>query len=164
MIRRLAQADEAEWLRMRRNLWPDCPDEIHRHEMRLLVQAEDDAVVLVADGDDGRLDAFIEVSVRQYAEGCHSGRVGYIEGWYVAEARRGQGIGAALVRAAEAWAAERQCLEMASDAEIDNSASERAHRSLGYEDAGRLVHFRKWLRPTRGLPGSAGSTAGAGRP
>jgi aminoglycoside 6'-N-acetyltransferase I len=118
--------------------------------MRLLLDAGAiagaEAAVFVSAPDDALLDGFIEVSVRRYAEACHGGRVGYIEGWYVAASRRGQGIGARLVRAAEAWAAEQGCLEMASDAETDNRVSERAHLALGYEDVGRLVHFRKALR------------------
>lgn len=150
MIRRVRPGDEAEWLRMRRDLWPDCPDDIHRHEMRLLLEADavagSEAAVFVSASAEGRLDAFIEVSVRRWAEGCHGGRVGYIEGWYVAESRRGHGVGGALVRMAEAWAAEQGCREMASDAEIDNTGSAHAHHALGYEDAGRLLHFRKELR------------------
>jgi len=161
VIRRLRPGDEGEWLRMRRDLWPDCPDDVHRHEMRLLLDAEavggTEAAVFVAEGARGGLDAFVEVSVRRYAEACHSGRVGYIEGWYVAGSRRGEGVGGALIRMAEAWAAEQGCLEMASDAEIDNVGSERAHRALGYEDAGRLVHFRKALRAAD-TAGSAATT------
>ena len=39
--------------------------------------------VFVSEGPYG-LDGFLEVSIRPQAEKCHSGRVGYIEGWYVA--------------------------------------------------------------------------------
>jgi len=38
--------------------------------------------------------------------------------------------------------------EMASDAEIDNRVSIRAHRALGYAEEARVVGFRKDLRDT----------------
>ena len=47
------------------------------------------------------------------------------------------------MRAAEDWARARGCAEMASDALIDNSESEKAHAALGFEIVDRCVHFRK---------------------
>jgi aminoglycoside 6'-N-acetyltransferase I len=49
--------------------------------------------------------------------------VGYIEGWFVYEALRNRGIGKELMRAAEDWAREHGCREMASDTWIDNEES-----------------------------------------
>lgn len=36
--------------------------------------------------------------------------------------------------------------EIASDAELENTASRSAHRALGYEEIERVVCFRKSLR------------------
>ena len=55
------------------------------------------------------------------------------------------GIGRELVRQAEAWAREKGCTEMASDAEIGNEGSLAAHLNLGYSETSRLVHLRKDL-------------------
>ena len=52
---------------------------------------------------------------------------------------------AALVEAAESWAKSRGCRQMASDAELWNGVSHRAHGAIGYEEAGRLVLFKKDL-------------------
>jgi aminoglycoside 6'-N-acetyltransferase I len=71
--------------------------------------------------------------------------VGYIEGWFVVESARGQGIGARLSKAAEDWAREHGCVEMASDALIDNAQSQRAHEALGFDVVDRCVHFKKHL-------------------
>ena len=60
---------------------------------------------------------------------------------------RGRGIGAALLEEAERWAAERGCTELASDATLDNVASQRAHAALGFTETERVVAFRKRLRP-----------------
>jgi aminoglycoside 6'-N-acetyltransferase I len=71
--------------------------------------------------------------------------VGYLEGWFVEPGSRRKGIGAELVRHAEAWARHRGCTEMASDAEIGNDTSLEAHIRLGYAETSRLVHLRKEL-------------------
>jgi aminoglycoside 6'-N-acetyltransferase I len=142
-VERLPAPEEEGWLRMRRALWPDCPDSIHRHEMTLL-RRETGAVFAVRRVDGG-LGGFAEVSVRRYAEGCHGGRVGYLEGWYVEPELRGAGVGRALLAAAEGWARDQGCLEMASDTELDNAEAQKAHRRAGYQEVGTLVHFRKPL-------------------
>jgi aminoglycoside 6'-N-acetyltransferase I len=143
-VERLPVAEEEGWLRMRRALWPDCPEPIHRHEMTLL-RRETGAVFAVR-RPNGELGGFAEVSVRHYAEGCHGGLVGYLEGWYVEPELRGGGAGRALLAAAEAWAQGQGCLEMASDTEVENVGAQAAHRRVGYQDVGALVHFRKPLR------------------
>ena len=47
--------------------------------------------------------------------------------------------------AAEDWARARGYAEMASDCEVENLVSCRAHSALGYREVERLVHFRKPL-------------------
>ena len=93
----------------------------------------------------GELVGFAEVSLRAWAEGCESSPAGYLEGWYVTEPARRQGIGGKLVAAAEDWARSRGCTEMASDTELANRVSEAAHLCLGYQVAARVTAFRKRL-------------------
>jgi aminoglycoside 6'-N-acetyltransferase I len=103
-------------------------------------------VIFVAEGKEGRLVGFLEVDLRSHADGCNPSRpVGYIEGWYVAEDHRHRGIGRKLLAKAEDWARSHRCVEMASDAIIDNELSQRAHEALGYEVVDRCVHYRKEL-------------------
>jgi aminoglycoside 6'-N-acetyltransferase I len=47
--------------------------------------------------------------------------------------------------AAERWVLSRGCTEIASDAELYNSVSIRAHRAIGYDEVARIVLFRKKL-------------------
>ena len=101
--------------------------------------------VLLAFNERGEAIGFIELSIRAYAEGCISDRVAFIEGWYVEPAERRQGVGAALVRAAESWARSQGCSDLASDSEIDNHASIAAHLALGFADAGTIRCFKKSL-------------------
>ena len=108
--------------------------------------ARSDAVVLVAVRADGLgLEAFAEVGERPFADGCDTSPVAYLEGWYVDEEVRRQGIGTALVRAAEAWARARGYREFASDALLDNADSQRAHEATGFVEVERAVRFKKDL-------------------
>jgi len=141
----LKSCEQDEWARLRAALWPDCPAEQHRQEMAEILQNPEREVVFVSAGPDGRLQGFLEVSLRSSAAGCQSSPVGYLEGWYVEADARKKGIGRALVAAAEEWARSKGCREMASDAESENQVSHNAHGRLGYEEVERLVHFRKAL-------------------
>jgi aminoglycoside 6'-N-acetyltransferase I len=129
---------------MRRALWDDCPDGQQAREMEEILDG-DAEVVFVAERPGGGLCGFVEASLRPRADGCDTTPVGYVEGWYVDEDRRRLGVGRALVEAAEAWARARGCRQMASDAELWNDVSHRAHAALGYEEAARLVLFKKEL-------------------
>jgi aminoglycoside 6'-N-acetyltransferase I len=148
LIRSVAPADRAEWLRMRRGLWPAAPGEPDDHPAEIdawLADASPEGVVLVADRGDGRLAGFLELSLRPWAEGCASHPVPYVEGWWVDADVRRRHVGAALVHAAEAWSRERGFTEMASDVLLDNDASHAAHRALGFEEVERVVTYRKSL-------------------
>ena len=128
---------------MRTALWPDCPPQMHDLEMTEQ-SADSDAAVFVFQRPDNSLGGFIELSIRDRVDGSLSPQVGYIDGWYVDPDLRGRGIGRQLVERAGAWARERGLNELASDAEIANEESIRAHQALGFRETFRLVHF---LRP-----------------
>lgn len=103
-------------------------------------------VYFVAEDEGGAVVGFVEVGLRSTADGCDWARaVGYVEGWYVAESHRRRGVGAQLIAAAENWAREQGCTEMASDTQIENTQSLKAHLRLGYEIAERSILFRKNL-------------------
>jgi aminoglycoside 6'-N-acetyltransferase I len=144
IIRRAIPADKPEWLRMRLLLWPFGTAEGFSKDLDALL-ADPLTPVFVAARPAGGLGGFLEAGTRKYAEGSESSPVGYIEGWYVDEDLRGQGIGKALVEAAEDWARSEELSEMGSDTWLDNDASIRAHLKMGYEEAERLVHFIKKL-------------------
>jgi aminoglycoside 6'-N-acetyltransferase I len=109
------------------------------------IMHSDSEEVFVAERAEGGLCGFVETSVRPWADGCSHRPVGYVEGWYVDHDTRRQGIGRALIKAAESWARGKGCREMASDAELWNTLSHQAHTALGYEETARLVLFRKDL-------------------
>jgi aminoglycoside 6'-N-acetyltransferase I len=133
-------------------LWPKSSAEEHAQELRLILGGKAALVltmpltIFVAEASDGTLIGFLEVNLRSHADGCNPSQpVGYIEGWYVAEDHRHRGVGRKLLAEAEDWARSHKCVEMASDAVIDNEQSQRVHEALGYEVVDRCVHYRKRL-------------------
>jgi len=143
-IRRAKPEDKPEWLRMRNGLWPEAPVDYLSLDLDDLLN-NSDAGIFVASDSQGQLIAFIETRLRNYAEGCESSPVGYIEAWYVDPHVRGQKLGRDLVHAAEQWAREKGCTEMGSDTWLENESSIEAHKKLGYWEVERLVHFVKRL-------------------
>ena len=144
-VRPVRENDVAEWFRLRKLLWEGSSDDEHKTEMLDIYEHSETQLVLVAETEDEKLVGFLEASIRPFVEDCHSDHVGYLEGWFVETAYRNSGIGRKLVREAENWARRKGCEEMASDAEIGNDLSLKAHQSLGYEETSRLVHLRKEL-------------------
>jgi aminoglycoside 6'-N-acetyltransferase I len=138
--------DDDEWLRLRSALWPHVATAEHRIEMNSWI-ARSDAVVLVAPKEDGPgLVGFAEVGARSLADGCETSPLAYLEGWYVDVDSRRQGIGRSLMRVAEAWARSQGYREFASDAEIENLDSQRAHVALGFSEMERSVLYLKKLQ------------------
>lgn len=152
LIRTAHPSDLDQLARMFEDLWPKSSAEEHARELRLLLGGKADRVlampltILVAETNAGSLVGFVEVDLRSHADGCNPAQaVGYLEGWYVAEAYRSRGVGRKLIDEAERWARSHKCVEMASDALIDNEVSQRAHEAIGYEIVDRCVHYRKGL-------------------
>ncbi len=144
-VRRVEEKDIGEWFRLRKHLWDETPDEDHRIEMTDIYEHSETQLVLVAETSGGNLVGFLEASIRPFVEDCHSENVGYLEGWWIEPEYRRNGIGRNLVKMAENWARSKSCAEMASDSEIGNDLSLKAHLNLGYEETSRLVHLRKDL-------------------
>jgi aminoglycoside 6'-N-acetyltransferase I len=143
-IRRLRTSDLEQWGRMRHALWPDIAPEAADHDMQAWL-GRPDTVVFVACRPDGTLCGFVEAGSRPYADGCETSPVAYIEGWYVDAEVRQQGVGRALLAAAEVWARAEGYREIASDAHLDNTVSHRAHERAGYIEVERVILFRKSL-------------------
>ena len=87
---------------------------------------------------------FAQCSLRHdYVEGTKSSPVGYLEGIFVDENFRGKGYAAELLKACESWAKDLGCAEFASDCDLQNTKSLRFHLATGFEEAGRIICFKK---------------------
>ena len=89
---------------------------------------------------------FLEPSLRSYAEGASDSPVPYVEGWFVRSDARGKGAGKALMEKAMEWARTSGFAHPASDTDLSNEGSIRAHRAVGFKEVGRQVAL---LRPLK---------------
>jgi aminoglycoside 6'-N-acetyltransferase I len=149
-IRHAQPSDRAQLSRLREALWPESSVEEQARELSVILEGKASLAMplidLVAEAANEKLVGFIEVGLRSHADGCEASHaVGFIEGLYVAEDRRHQGIGRKLLVAAEEWARSQGCAEMASDTPIENDLSQLVHQALGYIVVDRCVHYRKPL-------------------
>ena len=141
-LHRDQSTDRSEWFRMRSLLHPDAD---HAEDATILLSGVQPYEVFVALREDVGLCGYIEVGERLYAEGCESSPVPYVESWWVDEDVRRQGVGAALMAAAQRWARERGHIEIASDTRLENTRSQKVHRALGFDEVERLVVYRRAL-------------------
>lgn len=142
MIKRLSDDRYEVLIPLLDALWPgqtvsEWEEELHRFK------GDQDATFFVAwDGE--RAIGFSQVQIRHdYVEGSASSPVGYLEGLYVDESLRNQGVARQLVEAAEQWALLKGCTEFGSDVALHNVASQHMHERLGFREANRTVSYIK---------------------
>jgi aminoglycoside 6'-N-acetyltransferase I len=145
-VRRIEHADPllAEYCSLRVALWPECRDDCEREITEILANPDRWAAFVVSQ-EGHAVVGFIEVRLREFAEGSSNSPVAFIEGWFVVAEHRGRGIGRALVKAAESWALSRGCNELGSDTQASNELSIEIHGRLGFKEVERLVCFLKCL-------------------
>lgn len=146
MVVRVANPSDRDRLAsLRVSLWPESSLEEQLKELDATLTSAGTAI-FVAHDESGHLVGFLEACLRSHADGCDTAQpVGFVEGWYVREPFRHQGVGRELMRAAEDWARSRGCIEMASDTLIDNHVGQLAHEALGFEVVDRCVHYKMRL-------------------
>ncbi len=145
-IERCSAINQPGWLQMRVALWPDATTDEHRGYMAISL-AQPERFLQLMMYDENRLPiGFIEGSIRSdYVNGTETSPVGFVEGVYVVPAMRRHGVARRLFDAIGDWAKARGCRELASDALLENEASQRAHRALGFKETERVVYFSKTL-------------------
>lgn len=146
-MERIKKADKSNIeivVHMANKLWPSSDFQELRSEFIDILSSEEDLVYLYE--IEGKYIGFIHVSLRNdYVEGCSSSPTGYIEGIYVEEGYRLQGVANKLVHTGESWARSKGCKEMGSDVELNNKVSEIFHNKIGYIEANRVICFIKSL-------------------
>ena len=145
LIRKAEPADWPLWSQMRTELWPDTPDahisEIEAYFSGVSIDVEE---IYLAEKE-GQVIGFIELNIRNFAEGSRHSQVPYVEAWFVASNHRGKGVGKQLMKQAEQWAIEKGFSELASDTEVTNERSIAMHTHLGFSEIERVVCFLKTL-------------------
>ena len=144
MIRKAEIKDLAILAELACQLWPNHTVEEMRVAYAQIIE-KPDAAFFLAFAQETAV-GFAQCQLRcDYVEGTDSSPVGYLEGIYVAEACRKQGVAKALLTACESWAKSKGCCEFASDCELTNTQSLQFHLRVGFEEANRIICFTKKL-------------------
>lgn len=142
-IQKALPADSDTLAQLASRLWAHDPAE-PAEEFAQLTASDEAACFLAFEGESAV--GFAQCQLRHdYVDGCDTSPVGFLEGIYVEEASRGQGIARALLHACEDWARSIGCTEFGSDCEIDNHASLAWHLKAGFEEVNRTIWFAKKL-------------------
>ena len=125
-------------------LWPDNEINDLEKEMRNCIISDNEAVFIYF--SEAVPAGFAQCSLRNdYVEGTKSSPVGYLEGIFVKAEYRKRGIGEKLFIQCKEWAKSKGCSEFASDCELNNTESLNFHLHLGFEEANRIICFKKNL-------------------
>ncbi|BAS60077.1 Aminoglycoside 6'-N-acetyltransferase (plasmid) [Leptolyngbya boryana IAM M-101] len=144
----VAQADFQEWLDLALELWTDYSVEEMQASLNEILHSPRQSAVLVKT-ETGSAIAFMNLSLRSdYVPGATQSPVAFVEGIYVKPDYQKQGVGKALIQYAEQWAQAHGCVELASDALLENTTSHAFHRQVGFQEVERLVAFIKPIAPT----------------
>lgn len=144
MIRKAQLTDAALLAELSLQLWPCHAMEEMTREFEDYLRNPECALFLAFSGEAAI--GFAQCQLRHdYVEGTGSSPVGYLEGIYVADGYRKQGIARSLLAACEGWAKDMDCTEFASDCELTNRESLAFHLNVGFTEAGRIICFTKKL-------------------
>lgn len=142
LIEALTESNLYELTTMSIELWPSGEFDEELEYFSQVIHKENEDCFLVRIGLEYA--GFIYLSVRSdYVEGAKTKEVAYIEGIYVREAFKRQGIASILCEHAETWAKQKGLLEIGSDTEIDNLISQSLHSKVGFREVNRVVHYIK---------------------
>ena len=94
---------------------------------------------------DSKAVGFAEYALRDYANGCNSQPVPFLEGVWVDEGYRGQGIARALIEFLLIRAERAGFVEFGSDVELSNYSSQLMHERMGFEQTEKVIYYRKVL-------------------
>ena len=144
-IVKITQNDFNEWLDLALELWPDGSTEEMQVVLTNILQSPREAGFLIRD-DNGTAIGFVNLSLRyEYVPGATQSPAAYVKGIYVKDEYRKQGVGTYLIQHAQRWALERGCVELASDALLENTASYQFHTKTGFQEVERVVTFIKQI-------------------
>jgi aminoglycoside 6'-N-acetyltransferase I len=132
------------WRALREELYRNVEESFHDVEMDLILAAPD-ATCFLGYCENGEAVAMLELTLRNYVDGCLGRPIGYIEGVYIRPEWRSRSYGRELVDYAADWFRSRGCSDMAADAELDNTGAQAFLGAVGFAETYRVVEFKKSL-------------------
>ena len=142
MIRSAEKSDARILAELAIQMWNDSTVPDLEKEFENLTQS-DKAVCFIKYVDNTAV-GFAQCQIRtDYVEGTETSPVGYLEGIFIVETYRHNGYAKELLKECEKWAKDKKCSEFASDCELDNNDSLRFHMAMEFEEANRIICFKK---------------------
>lgn len=142
-IREMSVADRAVWAGMYAQLFPDAsPDACLTEIDRIL--AAPDRTGFIAEAA-GQPLGFAELSIRDFANGCETQPVPFLEGIWACGTARRQGVASALLHHLEAFARASGHTELGSDVLQGNGDGVGFHLDRGFQETERVIYYRKPL-------------------
>lgn len=144
MVTKAASTDARELARLAIQMWTDNTLDGLESEFSEIIRSEN-AVCFIKYAEDKPI-GFAWCNLRyDYVEGTKTSPVGFLEGIFIQEEFRRRGYARELLRECEKWAKSKKCTEFASDCELDNSDSFKFHSAMGFDEANRIICFKKSL-------------------
>ena len=142
MIRKATQGDSRILAEMAVQMWKShTSDELEAEFMETM--NDEKAAFFIKYKNDTPV-GFAQCGLRtDYVEGTETSPVGYLEGIFVKAEYRKSGYAKELLGACEMWARGMGCTEFASDCELDNTESLHFHMAMGFDEANRIICFKK---------------------
>lgn len=126
------------------HLWQDSTASELKEDFKQIIN-NDNAVVFIKFVDEKPI-GFAQCQLRtDYVEGTETSPVGYLEGIFILKEYRHKGYAKELLNACEQWAKAKNCLEFASDCELNNLISYKFHMAVGFTEANRVICFKKHI-------------------
>lgn len=142
MIEKCSVEEISNLVQLAKNIYDGSTEqELYQEFLECL---EDSKCELLLYKEDKKIIGFGQFQIRtDYVEGTSSSPCGYLEGVFVLEEYRRQGIAKRLVEAGEQWCKEQGAKEIGSDCHIDNFESFKFHQQIGFREVSRNIHFVK---------------------
>ena len=144
MVKKAATGDSRTLAKMAVQMWDSHSiDELEKEFLETL--NDEKAAFFIKYANDLPV-GFAQCGLRtDYVKGTESSPVGYLEGVFIEADYRKSGYAKELLLACRQWAKNMGCTEFASDCELDNSVSLQFHLAMGFDEANRIICFRKRL-------------------
>lgn len=134
-----------------RDSWADMYSNLYTESSRIGMLLEIDRILnspvragYCAEFRDRKI-GFAEYNVREFANGCVSKPVPFMEGIWVDPEFRERGVASLLFSHLELVAKAAGYTEIGSDVLTENQISIDVHRQFGFEETERVIYFRKGL-------------------
>lgn len=136
-------SDFESLLKMGLQLWKEYQKNELKRQLNIVCLAENHQILIAKVNHEIPI-GFSIFSIRHdYVEGADKSPTGYLEGIYVEEEFRNNGIAKEFMKRGEQWLKSNDCSQIGSDTWLNDTESRKFHKKIGFREEDELVHFLK---------------------